>query len=74
MCFSTHAICLCMMSKMNFGSCGPCCVRGYVTICVSTPNRGQGVRYTECSPGTCSLVYVVPIAPRLVGLTFGQKF
>ena len=40
----------------------------------TTDNRGQGIRYTECAPGTCSLVYVVPIAPRLVGLTFGQKF
>ena len=39
-----------------------------------TDNRGQGIRYTECSPGTCSLVYVVPTAPRLVGVTFGQKF
>ena len=39
-----------------------------------TDNRGQGIRYTECAPGVCSLVYVVPIAPRLVGLTFGQKF
>ena len=39
-----------------------------------TDNRGQGIRYTECAPGKCSLIYVVPIAPRLVGLTFGQKF
>jgi len=36
--------------------------------------RAQGLRYTECSPAVCSLVYVVPVAPRLVGLTFGQKF
>ena len=39
-----------------------------------TDNRGQGLRYTECAPGVCPLVYVVPIAPRLVGITFGQKF
>jgi outer membrane receptor protein involved in Fe transport len=37
-------------------------------------NRGQGLRYTECAPSVCSLVYVVPVAPRLVGVTFGQKF
>ncbi len=37
-------------------------------------NRGQAIRYTECAPATCSLVYVLPIAPRLVGLTVGQKF
>jgi iron complex outermembrane receptor protein len=36
--------------------------------------RGQSIRYTECSPSTCTLVYVLPIAPRLVGLTVGQKF
>ena len=37
-------------------------------------NRGQSIRYTGCAPTTCSLVYVLPIAPRLVGVTFGQKF
>ena len=37
-------------------------------------NRGQAVRYTECAPATCSLVYVLPISPRLVGITVGQKF
>ncbi len=39
-----------------------------------TDNRGQAYRYTECSPSVCNLVYVLPIAPRLVGVTFGQKF
>ena len=37
-------------------------------------SRGQSIRYTECNPSTCTLTYVLPIAPRLVGLTFGQKF
>lgn len=37
-------------------------------------NHGQSIRYTECNPSVCNLVYVLPIAPRLVGVTFGQKF
>jgi iron complex outermembrane receptor protein len=37
-------------------------------------NRGQSFRYTSCSPVTCTLVNVIPIRPRMVGLTFGQKF
>jgi outer membrane receptor protein involved in Fe transport len=36
--------------------------------------RGQAIRYTECAPSTCSLVYVLPVTPRQVGVTFGQKF
>jgi iron complex outermembrane receptor protein len=37
-------------------------------------NRGQSFRYTSCSPATCTLVNVIPIRPRMVGVTFGQKF
>ena len=36
--------------------------------------RGQSTRYTQCAPATCTLVYAVPIAPRLIGVTVGQKF
>jgi iron complex outermembrane receptor protein len=36
--------------------------------------RGQLVRQTPCDPALCSLVQVVPIQPRLVGITFGQRF
>ncbi|HEY2416548.1 MAG TPA: TonB-dependent receptor [Steroidobacteraceae bacterium] len=36
--------------------------------------RGQVGRYTECFPTTCPLVYVVPIAPRLIGLTLSERF
>jgi outer membrane receptor protein involved in Fe transport len=37
-------------------------------------NRGESIRYTECNPSVCTLTYVLPIAPRLLGVTFGQKF
>lgn len=37
-------------------------------------SRGQSIRYTECAPTTCTLTYVLPIAPRLIGISFGQKF
>ncbi len=37
-------------------------------------NRGESIRYTTCAPETCSLINVIPIRPRLVGVTFGQKF
>jgi outer membrane receptor protein involved in Fe transport len=37
-------------------------------------SRGQATRYTSCAPTSCSLIYVIPIAPRLVGITVGQKF
>ncbi len=37
-------------------------------------NRGQAIRYTGCATATCKLVDVIPIKPRLVGLTFGQRF
>lgn len=36
--------------------------------------RGESFRYTPCSPSTCSLVDVIPIRPRLVGLSVGRKF
>jgi len=35
--FSTQFRCRCMMSSWNFGSRGPCGVRGYATIFVVTP-------------------------------------
>jgi iron complex outermembrane recepter protein len=37
-------------------------------------NRGQSYRYTSCAPTTCTLVNVIPIRPRMIGVTFGQKF
>jgi len=37
-------------------------------------NRGQGLRFTQCVPAVCNLVYVIPVQPRLVGLSFGQRF
>jgi iron complex outermembrane receptor protein len=36
--------------------------------------RGESIRYNECNPSVCTLTYVLPIAPRLVGVTVGQKF
>ena len=36
--------------------------------------RGESIRYNECNPSVCTLTYVLPIAPRLVGVTIGQKF
>jgi iron complex outermembrane recepter protein len=36
--------------------------------------RGEALRYTSCAPSTCSLVNVIPIRPRLVGINFGQRF
>jgi iron complex outermembrane recepter protein len=36
--------------------------------------RGQARRYTVCVPATCPLINVVPIQPRVVGVSFGQKF
>ena len=36
--------------------------------------RGEALRYTSCAASTCSLVNVIPIKPRQVGITFGQKF
>jgi outer membrane receptor protein involved in Fe transport len=37
-------------------------------------NRGESIRYTTCVPQTCSLINVIPIRPRLVGVTFGESF
>lgn len=39
-----------------------------------TDKRGESLRYTTCAPETCSLINVIPIRPRLVGITFGQRF
>jgi outer membrane receptor protein involved in Fe transport len=36
--------------------------------------RGEAIRYTTCSAQTCQLLNVIPIKPRQVGVTFGQKF
>jgi iron complex outermembrane recepter protein len=37
-------------------------------------NRGQSIRYTTCATSTCQLVNVIPVRPRLIGLTFGERF
>ena len=38
-------------------------------------SRGNNNRYTECAAGTCGAqIYVTPIRPRLISVTFGQKF
>jgi hypothetical protein len=39
-----------------------------------TDRRGEVYRYTTCVPEICSLINVIPIKPRLVGLSFGQQF
>jgi iron complex outermembrane receptor protein len=36
--------------------------------------RGESIRYTTCATSTCQLVNVIPVRPRLVGLTFGERF
>jgi len=36
--------------------------------------RGEAIRYTSCAASVCSLVNVIPIKPRQVGITFGQRF
>lgn len=36
--------------------------------------RGDGIRYTGCATGTCKLVDVIPIRPRIIGITFAQRF
>ena len=36
--------------------------------------RGEAFRYTGCAVSTCKLVNVIPIKPRLVGLSFGRRF
>ncbi|MBS0394865.1 MAG: TonB-dependent receptor [Proteobacteria bacterium] len=39
-----------------------------------TDKRGESIRYASCAPSTCNLINVIPIRPRLVGISFGQKF
>jgi iron complex outermembrane recepter protein len=36
--------------------------------------RGQARRFSTCAATTCTLVNVVPIQPRVVGVSVGQKF
>ena len=36
--------------------------------------RGEAYRYTGCVPQTCTLVNVIPIRPRLVGVSFGRRY
>ncbi len=36
--------------------------------------RGEAIRYASCAPSTCTLVNVLPIKPRLVGITLGRRF
>ena len=39
-----------------------------------TDRRGEAYRFTSCRVATCRLINVVPIRPRLIGISFGQKF
>ena len=39
-----------------------------------TDKRGEITRYTSCAPATCSLVNVIPIRPRMIGVTVGRRF
>ena len=51
-CFSTQFdVPLHDVEGWNFGSCGPCCVRGYTTIVVSTHAALQGVIHFVPLPG-----------------------
>ncbi len=36
--------------------------------------RGEAIRYTTCTPSVCQLVNVIPIKPRQIGISFGQRF
>jgi outer membrane receptor protein involved in Fe transport len=36
--------------------------------------RGQVARFASCKPSVCTKVYVIPSAPRTIGLSFSQKF
>jgi len=40
----------------------------------ATDSRGQAIRYPSCAPSVCKLINIVPTRPRLVGLTFSQRF
>jgi len=35
---------------------------------------GELTRFSACTPTTCNQPYVIPVQPRTVWLTFGQKF
>ena len=39
-----------------------------------TDKRGEAFRYTSCVVSTCQLINVIPIRPRMVGISFGQRF
>jgi len=36
--------------------------------------RGEAYRYTGCVPAVCQLIDVIPIKPRLIGLSFGRRY
>jgi outer membrane receptor protein involved in Fe transport len=36
--------------------------------------RGEAYRYTGCVPSVCSLIDVIPIKPRLIGVSFGRRY
>ena len=36
--------------------------------------RGQLNRFTECTPTVCGKPYIVPVRPRTIEISFGQKF
>ncbi len=36
--------------------------------------RGEITRYASCAPSTCNVINVIPIKPRLVGITIGRRF
>ena len=36
--------------------------------------RGEAIRYAACATATCKLVDVIPIRPRVIGVSFGQRF
>ncbi len=36
--------------------------------------RGEITRYSSCAPSVCKLINVIPIKPRLVGVTIGRRF
>jgi outer membrane receptor protein involved in Fe transport len=39
-----------------------------------TDKRGEVTRYNSCAPSVCTLVNVIPIRPRMVGVTIGRSF
>jgi len=36
--------------------------------------RGEAIRYAACATATCKLVDVIPIRPRVIGVSFGRRF